>query len=514
VRATEPTQRMQVTVRPPSSGDGADGFIAFLKDNFEAIAVAVVMALVIKHFCVEAFKIPTSSMYPTLRGESDNVGGDGDRILVDKWSYLFGAPERWDVIVFRYPLNPARNFIKRIVGLPGERMRISSQGDIWVRDLATTEGPDDLRIAQRPALVREQFYRPVYPPDASTDTEEESEMLRRIWHSQGEAANGWRTESARSFAYAGTGVAELYTARRINEMTTPDSWAHGSGSGELARDLRVRASVRFEAPVADPAGAPATTAPAPGDTTPTTFALSWRPGDELLAVLRLGTEPGSSEAFIRRNTEIVASKTLDVVLDRSGTTQCQLEYVDGHLHAYVNGEQLAVLSDGRHWDDTRSGLDEQRLTLKAEGAAFFVEDLRIDREEGYENRWDNAEAQREGVDVPAESYFMLGDNTSNSSDSRRWRLQTVHLVGGRTIVHEKGEARYLDRGEAPDEGSWKRVVDSDGITRTWREEDEDGELGSPAYPAPFVHRDLIVGRAFLVFWPCWPDFPGRLGFIH
>jgi signal peptidase I len=60
--------------------------------------MAVAMALFLKHFVVEAYKIPTGSMQPTLIG--DEAADVKDRILVDKVSYALGDPERWDVAVF------------------------------------------------------------------------------------------------------------------------------------------------------------------------------------------------------------------------------------------------------------------------------------------------------------------------------------------------------------------------------------------------------------------------------
>ena len=84
---------------------------------------------------------------------------------------------------------------------------------------------------------------------------------------------------------------------------------------------------------------------------------------------------------------------------------------------------------------------------------------------------------------------------------------------GSKIRHDYSDApEYLTT--YADGDARKRVVDAEGVTRTWLEDDEDPELGSDTDPAPFVHEDQIVGRAFVVFWPCWPDFPGRLGLIH
>jgi len=496
----------------PIRGDGADSFIAFLKDNLEAIAVAVVMALVIKHFCVEAFKIPTSSMMPTLQGETDNDRGEGDRILVDKFAYLFSDPDRWDVVVFRYPLNHARNFIKRIGGLPGEYLRISEDGDLWVRPGGEEYGRDALRIPQKPRVVREGFYRAVYPPPMSEDVDPQTVAanLRLLWRGHGDAQNRWRVENAGHFEFVGGESAELRTGRKIRETSTPRGWAHAGSATDQVRDVRFAARVRMN---------PRGTADAAAEPPTSTISLRWRPDDEFLVGMELGSEAEASRAWIRRGTELVASQLLDVRLAPDGTYDLELEYVDGTLRAHVDGRELAALADGRRFSDTggNSHSTEQNFSLRAAGAPLVVEDLRIDRDQRYENDWGvNSEGERIGVALPNDSYFMLGDNTRNSSDSRKWRMTTVYLRGGRVIRHERGEDRYVDDDEAPDERQWKRVVDADGITRLWPEPDEveAPPNESPTNAAHFVRRDLLVGRAFLVFWPCWPDFPGRLGFIH
>ncbi len=69
----------------------------------------------------------------------------GDRILVNKYAYSFADPSRWDIVVFKYPGNATRNYIKRLVGLPGEELRIQ-HGDIFTR----TDG-DDFEIVRKPA---------------------------------------------------------------------------------------------------------------------------------------------------------------------------------------------------------------------------------------------------------------------------------------------------------------------------------------------------------------------------
>ncbi len=87
-----------------------------IREYAEALIVAVLLALVIRTFVVQAFKIPSGSMIPTL--------DIGDHILVNKFLYDFTAPKRGDVIVFKYPQDESRDFIKRVIGLPGDTLEI------------------------------------------------------------------------------------------------------------------------------------------------------------------------------------------------------------------------------------------------------------------------------------------------------------------------------------------------------------------------------------------------------
>ncbi|HKX46388.1 MAG TPA: signal peptidase I, partial [Planctomycetota bacterium] len=129
------------------------------RDNVEALAMAIVLALVLKAFVLEAYKIPTGSMQPTLMGLNHSPGGGrsvavSDRILVDKLTPLFRAPERWEVVVFRYPLDRATSFVKRIVGVPGDTLRIRD-GDLQTRDAATGEW----RAERRPDSVQRSMWK-------------------------------------------------------------------------------------------------------------------------------------------------------------------------------------------------------------------------------------------------------------------------------------------------------------------------------------------------------------------
>jgi signal peptidase I len=103
--------------------------------NIQGIVIAILLALFVRTFIVQAFDIPSGSMEPTLL--------PGDYILVNKFIYgiriplvnsrIFShkEPKRGDVIVFIYPKDPSKDYIKRVIGMPGETVQIIG-GKIYV----------------------------------------------------------------------------------------------------------------------------------------------------------------------------------------------------------------------------------------------------------------------------------------------------------------------------------------------------------------------------------------------
>jgi signal peptidase I len=216
------------------SGGGLWPSPAAWREIVESVVIAFVLAFLFRTFEAEAFVIPTGSMAPTLLGRhkdvvcpecgcafqvsasdevDSNTGGltgkwvvgatcpmcrcpidlssgnsqgetyesyKGDRILVVKFPYQFGDPERWDVAVFKYPGSARVNFIKRLVGLPGETLVIS-HGDLYTKPSAEGDseefgggsrygiGPIDLdafTIARKPTPRKiRAMLQPVYDND-------------------------------------------------------------------------------------------------------------------------------------------------------------------------------------------------------------------------------------------------------------------------------------------------------------------------------------------------------------
>src|SRR5713226_5558932 len=88
-----------------------------VREVIETIVLTILMFLVIR-FAVQNFNIEGTSMEPNLH--------DKELILVDKWTYLFHPPARGDVIVFIAPPEPSQDYIKRIIGIPGDRITINN----------------------------------------------------------------------------------------------------------------------------------------------------------------------------------------------------------------------------------------------------------------------------------------------------------------------------------------------------------------------------------------------------
>ncbi|MBP2635475.1 MAG: spsB [Firmicutes bacterium] len=87
-----------------------------VKDWVISILIAIVLAFFIRYFIVELYMVEGPSMRPTLV--------NGERLVVNKFIYRFKTPERGEVLVFRYPRDPSRDFIKRVIAVAGDTVEI------------------------------------------------------------------------------------------------------------------------------------------------------------------------------------------------------------------------------------------------------------------------------------------------------------------------------------------------------------------------------------------------------
>ena len=103
---------------------------AEVKDWLVSIVVAVVLAFLIRQFVVELYIVDGPSMRPTLQSQQ--------RLVVNKFIYRFRAPEKGEILVFQYPRDPSRDFIKRVIAVPGDTVEIKD-GRVLVNDQVLSE---------------------------------------------------------------------------------------------------------------------------------------------------------------------------------------------------------------------------------------------------------------------------------------------------------------------------------------------------------------------------------------
>lgn len=151
---------MAVKKRVPETEPKADSSVrpknkSALRENIEAIVVAVIIAMFIRTFIIQAFKIPSGSMLETLQ--------IGDHILVNKFIYgvkipftdgkeiIAGKdPQKGDVIVFQYPKDPSLDYIKRVVATAGDTLEIKNK-QLYVNDVLVED--------EEYAVYKEPYFR-------------------------------------------------------------------------------------------------------------------------------------------------------------------------------------------------------------------------------------------------------------------------------------------------------------------------------------------------------------------
>lgn len=112
----------------PEEEEKSKGVVVF--EWVRVILIAVAIALIINFFIIVNSVVPTGSMENTIM--------TGTRMIGLRLTYMFESPERGDIIIFKYPDNPSENYVKRIIGLPGEKVEIID-GVTYVDGIALEE---------------------------------------------------------------------------------------------------------------------------------------------------------------------------------------------------------------------------------------------------------------------------------------------------------------------------------------------------------------------------------------
>ncbi len=517
------------------------------KETAESIIIAFILAFVFRAFVVEAFVIPTGSMAPTLLGKhvtltcpqcgyhypvgpSDGSNpapiqgrvyplqvdcpmcrypvyqeprslDAGDRILVLKYIYGFSEPKRWDVVVFKNPEKPGENYIKRLVGLPKEKLLIV-HGNIYTQPIDDNPENDDQwtiqRKTDRPKVqcaVWQPVYHSAYVPLGGEAVEAKTKdqhawTWKSPWHAPPDQTQRWQPlQGGRAFRYRGGGTGRLdfsyrhpAGARDYNPYNDLPHYAYGT---RIVEDMRLGVTVQGES--AD-TGLTLVLETSRYDFRAVIDPQSDRPRIEVRGngfadwTVPDADCPDGAEKFHRK-----------AALAQDRPTRVELWHVDQHVQLWMDGELAA------DWAyDNKLGLktlrelnrkaiqDEPRLAVTLEGGPAVLHNLQVDRDLYYTNAPiipnDSFLGTMDRIaEIGDDRFYCLGDNSPQSRDSRMWATVDKWI-------------RYRSR-----------------------------ELGHEV-DAGYVPRELMLGRAFFVYFPApyrfkatgpWliPDF-GKLRFIH
>ncbi len=523
-----------------------------IKDTIESIIVAFILAFVFRAFLVEAFIIPTGSMAPTMYGAHATIvcsdcgtefayglkdasrsgnsipsisPGDvaycpncnhgnsplaindnernyesGDRILVMKWQYGYDwlglGPKRWDVTVFKNPSNWADNYIKRLVGLPGEVLMIAD-GDVYTvpteslsekafkeldnqRHLkyefrtgrrtgrmapisreTMAELCEKMRITRKSRVAQEELWFPVYDhnwPPHQLDGDQP------FWLAIQNEQSGWNLSGA-TLRYDGSDLADDYIV-----LASATSRAYNAYNVFLTRDRQVAPQVsdmrvRGVFTPRDPEAKLQIRLEKEG-------CVFWAEldGRGRVAIYQVD-DSGASSA-----KELGSTTVSGIWVDRSALIS--FEHVDYRVSLKVGGEEVLATSfdpdsPSYYAPDLKKILNRGRPSyaqlprMYGSGGAFELVHVAVERDVYYRSpdprrdrfnwpAWSNGTWGTQGNPILLRSweYYMLGDNSAASQDSRLWSQAGPHLT---------------QRGE-------------------------EFQLGT-------VPADQLVGRAFFVYWP-------------
>ena len=576
----------------------AKSVVENVKETLESIVVAFILAFVFRAFLMEAFVIPTGSMAATLYGDhatttcstcgceyargintedvqqACQVPGytiglrcpncdamidqaptgrirrpdSGDRILVWKWAYDLGlkrlAPNRWDVVVFKNPTDGTLNFIKRLIGLPGEVLEII-EGDIYAAPLAQIQKDDPelieemealrlrvaslqddqtalpptgisetyerinarllpfLKIQRKTELAQESLWINVYDNDLHPATPAADRPATPVgwWAIDAEAGQAWVTsgrelqfvsesQSPRSIVFAGKPITDFVAYNYVNRVSRPEI------EGDLVGDVRLRFVWFIDAG----SGGISLSMNRDRDTFVASLAA-----DGVITLEHLRADlPGG-----RR---VVGQSRLSEPPQAGQGIPVEFSILDYRATVKVDGQEMVATrdGDGHYTPDLKHALkvnldpnyepEPTRVQISAHHLRCRLRHVALDRDVYYRSALHPEERVRHTPDGPIirnpyyrwpgwgtagrpimlrpdrikdgrhydAEYFMLGDNSPASKDSRLWWEIGPHLT----------------------------------------------HLGQE-YQVGTVPADQLIGKAFFVYWPAGyrPAWGGGIGLI-
>ncbi len=384
----------RTVVFPATTGESLAGMAIY---DLRVLAVIVAVIVFVRVQVVTAYHIPTKSMEPTLHGDPRH----GDRILVNK---LSGTPERFDITVFDGFGTDRKNFVKRCVALPGEKLDLH-EGDIWIDGhLIRKEG------AAYEALLFEVFDRArecariAGKTGAAAGAEFETSLrarMQELWKFEGDGECGVQEDESAPFAglrLAAPPGEESASPPQIawhelveDTYIDPETGDRRSGTWSVA-DLRLAVSVK----------------PVPGTDARVVLRLTRGDDHTYDAVVR---GDGRGVRLLADGVEVARGD--DVSIPDGVATTVSFSQVDHVLRLTVDGSLVLRHDLAEPASPKRYGPASVAMVRVPRGAAW-IDPVRLERDVYYVSEGPDENFVRLGPD----QFFMMGDNSSNSSDSR------------------------------------------------------------------------------------------------
>jgi signal peptidase I len=542
------------------------------RETVEAVAMAVILALLFRAFIAEPFVIPTGSMAPTLMGrhkdvvcpecgyryqanaskERDHQNVDtnyavvntacavcryrqqldeqadpnqgsfsGDRIIVSKFAYDLAEPRRWDVIVFKYPGDAVQNYIKRLVGLPGETLRIVG-GNVYAK-----KGDSDFKILRKPPHKLDTLLQIVHDNDY-----QEEQLLETVWPPRWRAATGqennWKHSIDRKTIAGENQTAEPVWVRYHHVNATQEDWQKIQGTpptiprdaptrlGELVTDFY--AYNAYSAVDMD-SGALETPQVLPHWVDDLALDVTLRAeeakGAVLLDLVRGGVHhtcridlatgeatlsrrdaAGSKLPFTGEDGVDTLSPKAKTAVRGKGTYRLRLSNVDHETLLWVNGSVVDFDAPTSYRSEDlihpayskQDAGDLEPAGVGLEGTNATLTHLRLLRDKYYL-----------ALNEPfGGNDYTTGFSAETLRDPSKWS-QTDMFDRRRTVQFKLSDGQYFPMGDNSPQSA---------DARTWN-------------GPHFVERDLLIGKAVVIYWPhTWnrpipflPNFQ-RMGLIR
>lgn len=466
-----------------------------LRENIESIAFAIAIAFAIRYFVMEAFKIPTGSMAPTLLGEhkdvkcpncgwayyadrqsesatcpncqfemsaslycnncnnrirynwpawlwrkgtcpkceitipwvdlSNRVIHGGNRILVNKLWFKFKNPTRWDVTVFVYPLydlkckncstqlpdtewrdglhcprcgstrfsKKKKNYIKRLVGLPGEKLQIVN-GDIYIND----------KIQRKPDSVQDTLWLPVY----NSHYPIKEDTAAPLWVAD---SNAWTIHkdslTLNNLAHNSPDGSFVTFGRRISDQ---NGYNNRSGSNEMG-DIKISFDVT------------------PLKGSQSLEVVLEKNNDVFTAVI--STNDANTKSYLKKGENVVMEE--DIHIQTEQKHNIAFSNVDGIVSLSIDNKKVFVFDN----DDGRvteiRPFDTSRIRFGGTHVNTTFEDIQIFHDIYYTNLSAGTWGTTQPIQLGEKDYFMMGDNSRNSNDSRVWKFVPEKNIVGKAF---------------------------------------------------------------------------------